>query len=549
VESDASFTKSNNKIFERFTYIILCFCIAGYILFFGQITIFRYNRLGTTIFDLGIFDQAVWLIAHGRPIFLSTRGLTIFADHFSPILYLIAPLYWIWDTPKTLLVLQTLACAMGAHPVYLYAVKRLKDSRLGLLFAAAYLLYPALQGLNCFDFHPESIAVPLILYGWWFMETRQIKPLIPVIILALMCKETVGLVVLLMGIYAFFTINRRIGVIVTALGLAGLIISLETIRFANHGEPSAYLTFYSAYGSSPGAIAINLLTHPMKIWNALLTADNYQCLRDLLSPLAFLSFASPETLAIAGPTILSNMLSNRESMHNIYFQYSAMIIPIVFISAILGYHFCLQLFSKRNMTVKRIWRMTLAFALSIGVAYGVQEDQIIGNPMITWLPERTYDTSALRESLALIPPCASVCSQTAIGSHLTHREHIYIFPGPFEPVCWGNTEKALNQEDGRDITLKSIHEYRERMKRISVDFIVLGPMDSSYFPLLEDDYQFFLRLFLTDPHYGVISANQIIILKHGADHKSGLRMLAKSNFNDPLRVLYRYKYNTMENDR
>jgi hypothetical protein len=53
----------------------------------------RFNLLGAQAFDLGIFQQGVWLLANGYTPFVTVRGWHLFADHFSPILFAFAPLY------------------------------------------------------------------------------------------------------------------------------------------------------------------------------------------------------------------------------------------------------------------------------------------------------------------------------------------------------------------------------------------------------------------------------------------------------------------------
>src|SRR4029453_15559085 len=72
----------------------------------GRITLFvgslvwltwlTHARFGTFGFDLGIFDQGVWLLSRFRDPFVTIRGLPLFGDHASYILVLVAPLYWLW---------------------------------------------------------------------------------------------------------------------------------------------------------------------------------------------------------------------------------------------------------------------------------------------------------------------------------------------------------------------------------------------------------------------------------------------------------------------
>ena len=85
----------------------LALAILLYCVIFTRLTFSLFERCAYMNFDLAIFDQAVWLISRGETPFVTVRGLHILADHFSIILYLLAPLYWLAATPKTLLLAQT----------------------------------------------------------------------------------------------------------------------------------------------------------------------------------------------------------------------------------------------------------------------------------------------------------------------------------------------------------------------------------------------------------------------------------------------------------
>jgi len=74
-------------------------------------------------FDLGIFQQGVWLLANGYTPFVTVRGWHLFADHFSPILFAFVPLYKIWAHPFWLFFGQTLALALGVIPLYRLAIR------------------------------------------------------------------------------------------------------------------------------------------------------------------------------------------------------------------------------------------------------------------------------------------------------------------------------------------------------------------------------------------------------------------------------------------
>ena len=69
-------------------------------------------RVGT--FDLVIFDQAVRSYAHFHPGIAPVKGVqdgfgpafSVLGDHWSPVIALLAPLYWLHDGPQDLIVAQ-----------------------------------------------------------------------------------------------------------------------------------------------------------------------------------------------------------------------------------------------------------------------------------------------------------------------------------------------------------------------------------------------------------------------------------------------------------
>ena len=59
--------------------------------------------------------------------------------------------------------------AVGAVPLYWLARQQL-NSWAGLVFAAVYLLFPALQGANLFEFHPVTLATGFLPFAYWYLK-------------------------------------------------------------------------------------------------------------------------------------------------------------------------------------------------------------------------------------------------------------------------------------------------------------------------------------------------------------------------------------------
>ncbi len=209
------------------------------------------------------------------------------ADHFSAILYLLAPLYWLWDNPKILLIVQTISLGIGALPVYLIAKQRLSSSIIALLFGFAYLLYPSLQWTNTFDFHPEVLITSVLISIFYFLYNKKWFWYFLFLVFTSLSKETAGFTIAMIGIYALF-LNKRIGIATIGLGIISICIAFSTIHYFNHGEPSAYISYYANYGDNLKSIIIDILKHPIVIFDRLQNDSCRIFILNLLQPVVFL---------------------------------------------------------------------------------------------------------------------------------------------------------------------------------------------------------------------------------------------------------------------
>ena len=66
-----------------------------FLVVFGLLILQRHRTYGTFTFDLGIFDQGLWLLSRGETPFVTLRGLHLFGDHSSYLMLPVVPLYWL----------------------------------------------------------------------------------------------------------------------------------------------------------------------------------------------------------------------------------------------------------------------------------------------------------------------------------------------------------------------------------------------------------------------------------------------------------------------
>ena len=192
-----------------------------------------------------------------------------------PILAVFAPLWWIWPSPDVLLVVQALAIAAGAFPVYWLARRHLDSTRAGLGFALAYLLYPATGWLTLNEFHPVALATPLLLFAFWFLDTDRMLPFAVFAAAASLCKEEIPFVVAGFGIW--YALSRRRFAAGGAIALAGVVWAAVAVTVViphfNHGQSSDFYSRYSEVGGSPGGLVKDAFAHPGRLVRAAFLGD------------------------------------------------------------------------------------------------------------------------------------------------------------------------------------------------------------------------------------------------------------------------------------
>jgi hypothetical protein len=152
---------------------------------------YRHIRFGTFDFDLGIYDQLMWLFSHGEG-FLTVRGLPAFGHHLNFGMLLFVPFYWLGAGPNFLNIVMVAALMLGAVPVFLAAQHHLKSQWLALPVAVAFLLHFSNQWLLWETFHPDVLAMTPMLFAYLYALRERWLPFALWLTLAVSWKEDVA---------------------------------------------------------------------------------------------------------------------------------------------------------------------------------------------------------------------------------------------------------------------------------------------------------------------------------------------------------------------
>ncbi len=299
--------------------VIVAAFFTGYALY-GLV---RHWHFGSSAFDLGIFDQAVWHLSRFEAPASTINGFkNLFGDHFSPIIALWAPLYWIAPAAETLVLSQALLFAASIVPVFLFLRDRL-SRRLALALSIAYGLFWGLQRAMAFDVHEFAFA-PLVIATAILAVDRQQWRLFWVCMGGLLLiKEDLipliggfGLLLLIRGQprHGYLAIGGSILAFAAVIGWV--------IPSFNPAGAFPYAGAFQAVLEQPSSIPLSLVTPIEKVRTILLW----------LGPFVFTSILSPFALLIP-PIAVERLLSSSPNHWGGAFHYSAPLAPIIAMSA------------------------------------------------------------------------------------------------------------------------------------------------------------------------------------------------------------------------
>lgn len=174
--------------------------VTGAVLF-TAFSVAQWRSFVSPSWDLGIFTQLAQQYARlDAPIVdIKGPGYNLLGDHFHPILVALGPVFRLFPSGLSLLILQGLLFAWSSVPITRLARTRLGTSW-GSLLGVGYILSWGLAGAVAAQFHEIAFAVPLLAFGLvHWLEGKHRAACIEMGMLVFV-KEDLGLTVAAFGL-------------------------------------------------------------------------------------------------------------------------------------------------------------------------------------------------------------------------------------------------------------------------------------------------------------------------------------------------------------
>lgn len=445
----------------------------------------RYDLFRATSMDLTLFDQAVrGLASFGAPT-SPVRGVNLglgmdfvqLGEHFSPILAVLAPLYWLHDGPETLIVAQAALFALAIPPLWLFT-RRMLGTGPAYLVAIAYAVsWPIARAVN-FDFH-EAAFVPLLTAVMIerFSAGRHGHTALAAAAL-LLVKEDMGLMLVGFGGYVLIQEWRRRGIMYGAVyggmymgaGLTYTGLVLTVLIPSVGGDPTMYWA-YGHLGGDLSAVVLRVLSDPLGVLGSLISPQvKLDTLAFLLWPTLLACLFSPLML-FALPQLLERMLSDRLQWWVTDFHHSAITVAILFCAGVDGAARVIRWARRREPGLSERGASLLWAAAACAVALTLIPrfplDQLIRPAFY----ERQPDVIAAEQAVAAVPSGVVVEAVNHVGPHLSARTTVLLWEDRPSTATWvvADTARHAYPWASLDRQRQRIDELRSQGYRVVYD--------------------------------------------------------------------------------
>ena len=412
------------------------------VIVFSLFMVYRLKAFATSTYDFGIFIQMFYNMRDFNGMITSLERSVLISHnmiHFSPIYYLMLPVFMVFPYPETLQVLQILIVASGVFPLWLIMKEFKTRDFFKMLVIVMYVMSPAIITSSFYDLHENCFLPPLLLFVLYFAIKKQTIPLIIFTALTLLVKEDASLYLVFVGLYflfsSIFTKEKKVDIKQLIYGISIIIVSmgyfLMITSFLNESGDGAMFWRYSNINIDndlglKGIIAGFLLNpsyflatffSPMKINTLLLVIGSVGLLPFFVS--------NKSAYFLAAPLIIMNYLSTYPYQHQFGFQYfygSATL--LIFMVLLVDKENSDKSFFNNKFSFKHIVNVLGLLGVAVSITFGsvyIYERK--------WTYETYLDNQEMYESMKAtmlsIPKDKAIVASGYLTPHLADRELIF----------------------------------------------------------------------------------------------------------------------------
>ncbi|HNW94469.1 MAG TPA: DUF2079 domain-containing protein, partial [bacterium] len=412
---------------------MLFLLLRTYFAFWTHSTWSRYASLEldrqTYSFDYAVFDEIMRSIWQSGQLYDGYDCRSQFGEHFVPLYYLLAPVYYLFPNIKTFLTLRIIASVLAALLLGAAAWKRWHDAPAVVCLIASFLLYVPLEYPLIGYFNIEIFVVPALAGMLYFADLKQWFGMLVCLLLMLMVKENYYLTA--GGFLVYAVLTGKLSWRHVALGLfvlATLFVIVANWLIPSYNPFPVFPTWgdlYERWGVTTGSVIAAWLQQPGVALRQIAQNADGVFWGALLLPVAGLPLLAPELLPVWLPGILVTHLSNNPAHRDIHYFYHCEFIPLVFWGIIIAAA-RLRAFCRRQTWACRVPRRLMLFLLGLTIIMQMHEGQLL-NRMRVKQPDMS-DAVQVSHCLSIVPQSATLRCSRSLFLHVPTPWREYFAP-------------------------------------------------------------------------------------------------------------------------
>lgn len=394
--------------------------IVCYTVFIGGICCLYYLNYKTPCYDFGLFSQMFYYMKEtGECLVTCERDglLSHFAVHFSPVYYLLLPVYFVFPSPCTLLIAQAFVVASGIIPLTLICRKYGLSNASAAVFSCCYILFPSFMG-GCFWYlHENCFLGVFILFLIYFMEKEKTLPAFIFVFLTLSVKEDAAVYTAVIALYFLFA-NKNYKCNLSVFAVSVLYFCAVTKLMSIYGEGIMSQSRYGIYIYDGGGLLTvikSVIGNPVYAVYNVFRQEKLPFILQMLVPLCFLPLLikKPQKLILLIPFVLINLMTDYVYQYDIGFQYT-------FGTGSILFYLAAGNAAEAGKHSKKILLCGLLSSLIIFSGGYLSKISYINT-----FSAAKAQREAIAEGLEMIPDDAEVAASTFFVANLSQRREVY----------------------------------------------------------------------------------------------------------------------------
>lgn len=408
---------------------ILIFLYVAICILYSFVSVIKHNRYETAG-DIGVFNQVFWQLSHFQWPWISFNlSRPFLSDHFSPILFILLPFYFVYPDARMLLIVQPFIALAGVFPLYKIANLQTKSKLFSWAIVLTYFFYPPLHNAILFEFHDIVFTPTLFAFAYYFFLLKRKKEMNLTLFLMLFVREEIGFFVATFGLYLliFQKKFRWLGLLWL---VAGISFSLTIMHVVIPKIGGNYYYFdYGGSGYYPKDVFLDTLRNPRSHFYLLFDSPVKRAtIFDSYQPFLFLPLFSPVSTLISLEQFASRFFDYRTlARWTSVYHYSSPLAPVMAIGCIWTVH--------KLIKIKPQWQKiilsTTSVLLFLSTLWNTSKlDLVTYIKTEKWQRESWMD--CYDKAINTIPQQGSTATDIQFMPHLSYRTNIHYLSESYE---------------------------------------------------------------------------------------------------------------------